>query len=235
MANRVRQIVGQSSPIQRRRSRSFSPTSQACSPSPKRRSVAASSSPPNTPPAAQPQSDRSPTPASPELPSTQPLGESDLAAEYRRPACEQRSLSPDELLIQAPPRIGLSQAVREEFQREEATLTQRSEVALSQAVRRRELVPDEHEDVGAGCFTPSQVASKLACATPQSYRSPSSSFMGGRFATQTPSPLKFQSQPFRAGGTRGPGRFPLLQVDDAEARANAARAARRRAIAVALA
>lgn len=118
---------------------------------------------------------RSPTPSHPP---TQPLGESSLSVEFTRPE-RSRSPTPDDLLLQAPPLIGLSQAqaVRDGFAREENTQSQRAEFALSQA----------HErglEAGDGFHFPSQ-------ARPSSPRLPPSSpparlFHGGSFSQPFP-------------------------------------------------
>lgn len=129
---RLVEVVGASSPELGRRTlrRSYSPESSTMG------SRSASRSP-----------TRSPTPSHPP---TQPLGESTLSLEYSRPERSCSSTPVEYLLPQVPPLIGISQAVRDDFAREEATQTQKAEVALSQA----------HErglEAGDGFHFPSQI------------------------------------------------------------------------------
>ncbi|CAK9783434.1 hypothetical protein CC85DRAFT_299204 [Cutaneotrichosporon oleaginosum] len=126
---------------------------------------------------AEPSPSRSPSP----FQATQPLGESalSLSAEYSRPP---RAHSPiPNLLPQAPPLIGLSQAVRETFAEEEASQTQRAASALSRY--------DDGLEPGDGFHFPSQRPTSRLSSPPQT---PPRRFYGGGF------------KPFRHGGGSQP-------------------------------
>ncbi|KAL1409746.1 hypothetical protein Q8F55_003743 [Vanrija albida] len=95
-----------------------------------------------------------------ELPPTQPLGESDLAGEFTRPA--RSSVSDEEsFLIQAPPAIGLTQVVKDDFKLREAAMERRTEEEFH--FLRATQVPreDNDEDLSPSSrpWTPSGAAS----------------------------------------------------------------------------
>lgn len=180
MKNRLGEVVGHSSPPR---------FPDSVSPSPTKRSPSRSQS------------------FSPNLPLTQTLGESSLADQFARPA-RSRSSSPDDdsdLLIQAPPAIGLTRAVREGFAKEEAARTRREAVTLSQSIR----IEDDEEDDGGGFHfaspAPAPASTRHVSSQPIAPITPirKPKFTGGGFRSPT------ELNPFpNWGSARSPGRFP---------------------------
>lgn len=154
------------------------------------------------------------------FPATQDMGTSSLASEYARPprSPTQVDTETDTLLPQAPPVLGLTQQVRDDFQKREAAQRRRDAIAASQDA-------DAGEPNDGGWFVPSQRA-PLSPSRISPAKKPSS-------------PISTHA-PFRAGGgTRGPGCLPRVSGSGEVGGVGAAAAAggagaRRRAIFAAL-
>ncbi|BEI90279.1 uncharacterized protein CcaverHIS019_0303490 [Cutaneotrichosporon cavernicola] len=159
--------------------------------------------------------------------STQPLGESSLSTEYSRPPRTRSAMS--NLLPQAPPLIGLSQAMRYSFAEEEATQTQRAHIALSQYTSEVGL------EAGDGFHFSSQRPCEASSSPPQTPPA-RRTFQGGGYSQpfrHGVGPQPAGSRPRHTAGGLDPERRRRL-AEAVEAGVEEARQRRREAIAAAI-
>lgn len=140
------------------------------------------------------------------FPSTQEMGTSSLASEYARPprAGTPPQTQSENLLLQAPPVLGLTQQQRDDFSKREATQRRRDAIAASQ------IEPSE----------PNEGGFHISSQRPREPSIPTAPSTPSRAPQRKPlSPITTHS-PFRAGGgTRDPGCLPKPSGSGARRRA----------------